>query len=311
MTYVETGPAEQSMAMAKRRTSLAAYLERENVLGYLLLLPALILLLAFIAYPFLLGLWFSISDKRIGGEAERFVGLANFILLLSDGIFHQTVKNTLIYTFITVAMKAVLGVALALLMNQHFPLKNLVRAALLLPWIVPTVLSTLAWLWIFDPTFSVINWFLVYVFDQQRINWLGDPALAMISIIIVNIWRGVPFFAISILAGLQTISQELYEAAHIDGADTVGRFRHVTLPLVQPVLLLVVLFSFIWTIADFQLVYILTRGGPSNSTHLFGTLAYYTSVVGSRIGEGAAISLFMLPLLLLCIAVVLWEIRRD
>jgi multiple sugar transport system permease protein len=292
-------------------SGIGAFLEQERVLGYLLLLPALIFLLIFIAYPFVLGIWFSLTDKVIGGTQEHFVGLSNFQSLQGNSIFQQTVKNTLIYTVVTVAAKVVLGMALALVMNQHFPLKNLVRASLLLPWIVPTVLSTLAWLWIFDPTFSVINWFLVNIFHLPKINWLGDPALAMTSIIIVNIWRGIPFFAVSILAGLQTISQELYEAASIDGANTVSRFRHVTLPLVRPVLMLVTLFSFIWTVADFQLVYILTRGGPSNSTHLFGTLAYYASVVGSRIGEGAAISLFVLPLLLICIAVVLWEIRKD
>ena len=308
------------MTSSETRTEVIRYgrlrkgvgnLEQESVLGYLLLLPALLLLFVFIAYPFCLGIWFSLTDKKIGGLQESFVGLDNFRFLLSDGIFHQTVRNTLVYTVVTVTAKTVFGMGLALLMNQHFPLKNAVRASLLLPWIVPTALSTLAWLWIFDPTFSVINWLLWNWFHLPKVNWLADPTLAMTSIIIVNIWRGVPFFAISILAGLQTISQELYEAASMDGASAFARFRHITLPLVQPVLLLVVLFSFIWTVADFQLVYVLTRGGPANSTHLFGTLAYQIVVNASRLGEGAAISLFMLPFLFVCIAVVLWLIRRD
>jgi multiple sugar transport system permease protein len=293
------------------RSNLRSYLEREGVLGPSLLLPALLFLTAFLAYPLGLGLWFSLSDKTIGGLTERFVGLHNFRLLLSDTIFQRTFWNTLFYSVTTVALKAVLGLILALLLNQHFPFRRFVRASLLLPWIVPTALSTIAWLWIFDPTFSVINWLLVNIFGAPRVNWLGDASLAMTSIIIVNVWRGIPFFAISILAGLQTIAPELYEAASIDGADAWRRFRHITLPMVRPVLLLVTLFSFIWTVADFQLVYVLTRGGPSNSTHLFGTLAYQVAVFASKLGEGAAISLFMLPFLLLCIVVVLWQLRRE
>ena len=293
------------------RRSLRSRLERETILGPILLFPALVILGVFLAYPLTLGIWFSVSDKTIGGLEEHFVGLHNFHRLLGDTIFQRTVWNTLVYSVVTVILKAVLGLVLALLLNQHFAFRRFVRAALLLPWIVPTALSTIAWLWIFDPTFSVINWFLVNVFGLQRINWLGNASLAMTSIIIVNVWRGIPFFAISLLAGLQTIAQELYEAASIDGADALQRFWHVTLPLVRPVLLLVTLFSFIWTVADFQLVYVLTRGGPSNSTHLFGTLAYQVAVFAGKLGEGAAISLFMLPFLLLCIVVVLWQIRRE
>jgi multiple sugar transport system permease protein len=303
--------AEAATGVAVGRPSLRSRLERETILGPILLFPALVLLGVFLAYPLTLGIWFSVSDKTIGGLEEHFVGLHNFQRLLSDTIFQRTVWNTLVYSVVTVVLKAVLGLVLALLLNQHFAFRRFVRAALLLPWIVPTALSTIAWLWIFDPTFSVINWFLVNIFGLQRINWLGNASLAMSSIIIVNVWRGIPFFAISLLAGLQTIAQELYEAASIDGADALQRFWHVTLPLVRPVLLLVTLFSFIWTVADFQLVYVLTRGGPSNSTHLFGTLAYQVAVFAGKLGEGAAISLFMLPFLLLCIVVVLWQLRRE
>ena len=291
--------------------SLRERLGQDRYAAYLYVLPAVALLLAFTAYPFFVGIWFSLTDKSIGNPVVHFVGLKNFANLLSDDIFQQTFKNTITYTVVTVVVKAVLGLALALLMNESFPFKNAIRASLLLPWIVPTALSTLAWLWIFDPTFSTINWILWNVFHIQALSWLGDPMLAMTSIISVNIWRGVPFFAISTLAGLQTIPQELYEAASIDGAGAMHRFRHITLPLVQPVILLVVLFSFIWTIADFQLVFILTRGGPANMTHLFGTYAYQVSVMSTKLGEGAAISLYMLPFLLICIGAVLWEIRRD
>ncbi len=290
---------------------LRGYLDKEHVAGWILIVPAASILAIFIAYPLLLGVWFSLTDKRIGGGAEHFIGLRNFRLLLNDSIFLQTVRNTLIYTTVTVSLKAVLGMALALLMNQVFPLKNLVRASLLLPWIVPTALSTLAWLWMFDPNFSLLNWCLVNVFHTGRVAWLSDAPLAMGAIITVNVWRGVPFFAISILAGLQMISQELYEASSIDGATAVRRFWFITLPLVRPVLLLVVLFSLIWTIADFQLIHILTRGGPVNSTHVFGTYAYQTSVLSAQLGRGAAISLYMLPLLLVCIAVILRYINKE
>lgn len=309
-TIASRNTSVEEMRKPARLTGARRALERETVLGPTLLFPAVFLLVVFLAYPFGLGIWFSVTNKTVGGTTEQFVGLHNFRMLLHDTIFHRTFWNTLVYSVVTVALKAILGMALALLLNQHFAFRRFVRAALLLPWIVPTALSTIAWLWIFDPTFSVINWFLVKA-GGPRINWLGDSSLAMISIIVVNVWRGIPFFAISLLAGLQTIAQELYEAASIDGADALARFRHVTLPLLRPVLLLVALFSFIWTIADFQLVYVLTRGGPANSTHLFGTLAYQVAVFASKLGEGAAISLFMLPFLLLCIVVVLWQIRRD
>ena len=311
MALLSSGSASALFAPGPWMARLRASLEKENVAGWILIVPAALILAIFIAYPLLLGVWFSLTDKMIGGVTERFVGLRNFQLLLSDSIFLQTVRNTLIYTAVTVSVKAVLGMALALLMNQIFPLKNLVRAALLLPWIVPTALSTLAWLWIFDPNFSVLNWFLVNVFHASRIAWLSDATLAMGAIITVNVWRGVPFFAISLLAGLQVISQELYEASSIDGANAVKRFWFITLPLVRPVLLLVVLFSLIWTIADFQLIHILTRGGPVNSTHVFGTYAYQTSVLSAQLGQGAAISLYMLPLLFVCIAVVLRYIHKE
>jgi multiple sugar transport system permease protein len=197
-------------------------------------------------------------------------------------------------------------------MNQHFRLKNLVRAGLLLPWIIPTALSTLAWLWIFDSTYGIISWALRNMgLIQRNIPFLGDPTLAMGSVIAVNIWRGTPFFAISLLAALQTISQDLYEAAAIDGANALQRFRHVTLPLMMPVLTIVTLFSVIWTFADFQLVYVLTRGGPTNSTHLLATLAYQIGMTAGELSMGAAISLWMFPFMAAMVIAVLWYQRRE
>jgi multiple sugar transport system permease protein len=251
-------------------------------------------------------------SQWIVGQEPTFVGLQNFTRNIGSTIFTRTVFNTFVYTAAATVLKLVFGMSLALVLSNTFRGKGLVRAAFLLPWIIPTVLSTLAWLWMFDATFSVINWFLRYFGVVQRgINWLGDPLLAMTSIVVVNAWRGIPFFAISLLAGLQTISQELYEAAAIDGANAVQRFRYITLPLVKPVLLVVLLFSVIWTFADFQLVYVLTRGGPANSTHLFATLAYQVGVVSGQLGEGAAISLTMFPMLVVVVVILLMYLRKE
>jgi multiple sugar transport system permease protein len=185
------------------------------------------------------------------------------------------------------------------------------RAFILLPFIIPTVLSTFAWKWMFDPTFSVLNWVLWHLgIIHGRINWLGEPGLAMISVIIVNVWRGVPFYAISLLAGLQTISPELQEAAAIDGARAWQRFRHVTWPLLLPVTMVIVLFSVIQTFADFQLVYVLTGGGPANATQLFATYAYQIGIGTGLLSEGATISLAVFPVLLVVVIVQLLYIRR-
>ena len=286
-------------------------LERENSLGLILMAPAVIVLLVFIAYPFLLGIWYSLTNTRIGVPGV-FVGLDNFISNAQNGIFQQTLKNTFVYTGITTAFKLVLGMALALLMNQHYRGRNLVRAALLLPWIIPTALSTLAWLWIFDSTYGIISWLLKSAgLIQRNIPFLGDPLLAMSSVIVVNIWRGTPFFAISLLAGLQTIPQDLYEAAAIDGASAWQRFMKVTLPLIMPVLTIVTLFSIIWTFADFQLIYVLTKGGPANQTHIFGTYAYQVGLNATEIGQGAAIALYMFPILAVFATILLIYLRKE
>ena len=295
----------------RTRTKWLSYLERDSTLGYALVAPALLILTLFIAYPFILGIRMSVSHWPVGQE-PTFVGLRNFIHNADSAIFTRTAQNTFIYTAAATILKLGFGMALALVLNNTFRGKGLVRAAFLLPWIIPTVLSTLAWLWMFDATFSVINWCLRYLGLVQRgINWLGDPVLAMASIIVVNTWRGVPFFAILLLAGLQTISQDLYEAATIDGANAAQRFRYITVPMLKPVLLVVLLFSIIWTFADFQLVYVLTRGGPANSTHLFATLAYQVGVVSGSLGEGAGISLTLFPILVIVVVVLLYYLRRE
>jgi len=294
-----------------RAIRIGQLLEREHVLAGVLLAPTLLILTLFIAYPFLLGIWLAVSDKVVG-RPGNFIGLENFRVNLHDTIFLRAFQNTFVYTFIATILKVTLGMLAALLLNHHFRFKRIVRASMLLPWIVPTVLSTLAWQWMFDATFSVFNWVLMNVgLISKRILWLGDGTLAMGCLIAVNVWRGMPFFAITLLAGLQTVNPDLHEAAEIDGANAWQRFWRVTLPLIKPIMLVVVLFSMIATFADFQLIYVLTRGGPYSSTHVFGTYAYELAMRAAKLGQGASISLFLFPFLLVVIVLQLWYIRRS
>ncbi len=304
VAYVHTA------APAVRRGPVSRLLEDERWLALMLFLPTIVILGLFIAYPFVDGVLLSVTNTKVGVRGE-FVGLKNFEKIWNDSIFRTAVWNTCWYTAITTVFKLALGLWLAVLLNRHFKGKAFVRAFILLPFIIPTVLSTFAWKWMFDPTFSVINWLLFQLgIITQRINWLGDPDLALASVMVVNIWRGVPFYAISLLAGLQTISPELHEAAAIDGARPFQRFWYITWPLLLPVTMVVVLFSVIQTFADFQLVYVLTGGGPANATHLFATYAYQIGVGTGLLSEGAAISLAMFPVLFLVVIIQLLYIRR-
>jgi multiple sugar transport system permease protein len=283
------------------------WLDREQTLGYLLVGPLVVLLLGLVAYPFVIAVDYALSDRTLA-EPGRFVGLENLWNLWDNQIYRQTLRNTVVYTLGATALKLGLGFALALVINERIPLRRLVRSAVLLPWIVPTVLSAMAWLWLLTPNFSVLNWMLVRAgLSARGLPWLTDPDLALFSVVLVNTWRGIPFFAITILAGLQTIPGELYEASAIDGAGKWARFRYVTVPMIQPILLIVLVLSVIWTFSDFQVVYGLTQGGPMNATHVLATLSYQVGLVSGNIGEGAAISLTMLPLLLVLIV---WQIRH-
>jgi multiple sugar transport system permease protein len=296
---------------ARRESWFRPFLKSEALTGYFLISPAVFLMLVLLAYPFVLAVWISMTD-RVLGEPGRLVWFANFFKLTQDPIFRNTVWNSFVYTFATVFLKMLLGVILALLLNQEIPCRNLIRGAILLPWIVPTSLSVLTWLWMFDSLFSVVNYILLGIgLISRKIQWLGNPTWAMVSVIIVNTWRGLPFFAVSFLAGLMTIPRELYEAAEVDGAMRFRQFWHITVPLLQPVIAVVVLFSTIWTFADFQIVYILTHGGPMNATQIFATLAYDVALVAGRIGEGSAISLFLFPALLVVIILMLKYLRRE
>ena len=305
------GSAGAALPGERTRVSpLKRLLENEKLLAAALLAPGLAILLIFIAYPFVMALWYSLTSIRVG-DPGHFVGLANFTKAWNDTIFQTAFKNTVFYTFWATVFKFALGMWLALLLNRHFRFKRLIRASMLLPFIIPTVLSAFAWRWMFDPTFSVMNWVLFHTgLITDRLPFLSDGDWAMWCAVLVNTWRGMPFFAITLLAGLQTISPDLHEAAALDGANAWNRFWHVTWPLLMPVTLVVVVFSVIQTFSDFQLIYVLTGGGPANSTHLIATYAYQVGVASGLLGEGAALSLFMFPVLFAVVWVQLRFMKR-
>ena len=311
---------EHSQVATSRETYLptrwqrfTAWLNQENILGPALVAPAVLILLILIAYPFGVAIWLSMTDKVIArSDTGNFIWFANFAKLLKNSIFQRTAINTFNYALVSVFFKLVLGLLMALVLDEVKLFKNFFRGILLLPWIVPTSLSALGWLWMFDSQFSVLNHLLLdWGLIKEKIIWLGVPATAMLSVQIVNIWRGIPFFGISLLAGLQAIPQELYEAADIDGANSWGKFWKVTFPLLMPVTVVVTLFSVVQTFADFQIVYVLTRGGPINSTHLFATLTHQTAILAGKLGEGAAVSLFMFPVLFIAVVLQLRYLQNQ
>jgi multiple sugar transport system permease protein len=281
-----------------------------NWLGFWFMLPALAFLLLFLAYPLGLGIWLSFTDAKIGRPGE-FIGLENYEWLQGDKIFWLAVFNTLLYTIVASVFKFGIGLYLALLLNERLPLKALIRAIVLVPFIVPTVLSAIAFWWIYDTQFSIISWSLRHLgLISQNIDFLGDPDNARASVIFANIWRGVPFVAITLLAGLQTVSPSLYEAATIDGASSWQRFRYITYPLLTPIIAVVMTFSVLFTFTDFQLIWAMTRGGPVNATHLMATLSYQRAILGGQLGEGAAISTAMIPFLLAAIVISWFGLQR-
>ena len=294
------------------RLRLREWLNREEFLGPLFVTPALLLLLVLVAYPFCMALYFSLSDAFIG-RPSQFIGIRNFVNLWQSDAFRQTFQNAFVFTSIAIAVKLVLGIALALLLNQQLWFKRWIRGAVLLPWVIPTALSTLGWWWMFNSLYSVVNWtgIALDLMDPPGPNWLGQKYHAMTAVIVVNIWRGLPFFAITILAGLMAIPKELYEAAEADGAGPVRRFWYITLPLLKPVLGIIILFSTIFTFSEFNIVYVLTHGGPINSTHLFATLSRQIGLESGRIGEGAAISLYLFPVLMFVVWAQLKSVRKE
>ena len=282
----------------------------KNALGLLFMLPAAGLLLLFLTYPLGLGTWLGFTDAKIG-RAGEWVGWDNYAFLMGDSVTRLALFNTLFYTTVASVLKFVLGLWLALLLNKNIRCKTFFRAVILLPYIVPTALSAIAFWWIYDSQFSIVSWMLMKMgLIDSYIDFLGDPWNARFATIFANVWRGVPFVAITLLAGLQTISPSFYEASAIDGATPWQQFRHVTLPLLTPIIAVVMTFSVLFTFTDFQLIYVLTRGGPLNATHLMATLSFQRAISGGALGEGAAIAIAMVPFLLSAILFSYFGLQR-
>jgi multiple sugar transport system permease protein len=298
---------------AERATRLAAWdrlKANRDWLGFWFMLPAAAFLILFLAYPLVYGVWLSLTDARIG-RSGVFIGLENYDWLREDSVFWLSVFNTLLYTGVASAIKFAVGLYLAVLLNQNMPLKAVIRAAVLIPFIVPTVLSAIAFWWLYDSQFSILSWTLRKAgLISANIDFLGDAWNARWSVIFANIWRGVPFVAITLLAGLQTVPPSLYEAATIDGASRWQMFRYITFPLLTPIIAVVMTFSVLFTFTDFQLIWAMTRGGPVNATHLMATLSYQRAILGGYLGEGAAISTAMIPFLLAAILISWFGLQR-
>jgi multiple sugar transport system permease protein len=281
-----------------------------NALGLLFMLPAAVLLLLFLTYPLGLGTWLGFTDAKVG-RPGGWIGLENYEFLWGDSVTRLALFNTIFYTVVASVLKFFLGLYLAILLNRNIRVKTFFRAVILLPYIVPTALSAIAFWWIYDAQFSVISWVLMKMgIIHNYIDFLGEPWNARFSVIAANVWRGVPFVAITLLAGLQTISPSYYEAASLDGASPWQQFRYVTLPLLTPIIAVVMTFSVLMTFTDFQLIYVITRGGPLNATHLMATLSFQRAISGGSLGEGAAIATAMVPFLLAVILLSYFGLQR-
>jgi multiple sugar transport system permease protein len=273
--------------------------------------PLLVFVIGMLAYPFFSALYLSFT-KKILGQAPEFIGLANYIELITEDLrFRKVAYNSIVYTVSAVALKLIFGMIMALVLNQPIRARGFFRGLLLLPWVMPTVVTALTWNWIFDGTFGVLNYILLSLhLVSMPVPWLADRTMAMVALILVNAWRGFPFFGVSLLAGLQTIPQERYEAAEVDGASLFQRFRHITLPGLRGVIIVTTMLSTIWTFNDFALPMILTRTGPNDATNIFGTYTFQVGFVGSRLGYGIAATAIMMPFLfalILILSPMMWR----
>ena len=283
-------------------TSRRFRLPRDAALGYLLLAPAILLLLVLVGYPFLTAVVMSLQKKLIGQAAAPFIGLDNYLALLADSTFWIVVRNVIVFAGVSVTLKLVIGTAVALALNESMPARGIIRSIMILPWALPTLVAVLIWMWMYSDVGGVFNSVLLGTGIVERpVLFLSDPVLAMISVILVNVWRGFPFFSITLLAGLQSVASDAYDAAKVDGAGIYARFRHVTLPGLAPVMAVVTLLSTIFTLNDFAIIWLLTRGGPGNATDVLSTLTYKVAIRGLELGKGVAVSVLMLPLLIVLI----------
>jgi multiple sugar transport system permease protein len=288
--------------------------DRPPVLGSLFLAPALLYVFALVGVPLLLAVYYSLSAYTIYNPSYHFVGLRNFIDVVQSQIFRQTLLNTFIFTFGSQLLGLVLGKFGALLLLRPFPGRKIVRALIILPWVVPVALATVAWEWMFDSLFSVINWTCIALGLMTRAdapNWLGEPTLAMLCVIIVNAWRFFPFAIVIFLAGINGVPQDVLDAATVDGAGFWRRNYQIIVPIIAPIVVIGVIFGVVFTFTDLSIVYLLTSGGPVNATQVLGNLGFRVGILSGDVAHGAAISLFMLPVLLIVVILMLRFIRRQ
>jgi ABC-type sugar transport system permease subunit len=300
------------LAPAPRRGALSRVLGPDYRLGYLFVAPIALAVLALVGYPFVYAVYLSMTHKLVG-MPPIFVGMENYVRLWEDGFFRRAVYNSFVFTFGSVGFKLALGMLMALVLTSRVRFRSFWTGVLLIPWVAPTVVSALNFLWIYDGSLGVLNYLLVRVFRilPQGVGWLSEPGTAMGSVIAVNVWRGFPFFGISFLAGMKAIPAELYEAAAVDGANPIQRFLYVTLPSLKNIVIIVVLLSTIWTFNDFGIVYVLTKGGPGGTTMVMPVLTYETAFGAQRLGEAIAVALYLLPGLALTIVVLARYMRRG
>lgn len=303
--------ATAGVAPAEARWWRLTTFHRESLQGIGLLTPTVLLLLGLVLYPFCYAIWLGFTDKTIGSPGS-FVGLANFRYILGWPQFSAALVNTAVFTVSAVAIKFVLGMAVAVVLNQQIRGRNFFRAFLLLPWVIPGFVVYLVWRWLYDPLSGLINYALIDLgLVSTPIPFLSERSTAMASVIIAHSWRQFPFYAISFLAGMQTISQELYDSAQVDGASRWQQFRFITLPSLYHIIGVVLMLSTIWTANAFEPVYLLTGGGPSDATVVYTLLAYMLGMVNLRLGEAAAVSTLFLPLLLGLVLVVTALLQRK
>jgi multiple sugar transport system permease protein len=305
-------PASPASVAGTRSAARGGWLQHESVQAFLWVGPAFLYLAFFIAYPFFMSIYLSVSSARVGSPESHFVGLLNFRRLFEDPVFWQTVRNSFVFTLGSELIRLLIGLPLAFALNRTFKGKRIVQGIILIPFVIPIALSSLAWKWMFDSLYSVLNWMLMraHLIDYPW-QWLGEPDLAMWSVIIMNVWRGFPFSAVILLAGLTAVPTEVIEAARIDGAGPLRRFHYVVVPIVRPILLVGLLYSVVFSFTDFSAVWLLTQGGPYNTTHVFGTYAYNIGINAGDLGMGAAITLFIFPFLAGIVILMLRFLRRD
>jgi multiple sugar transport system permease protein len=305
-------PAAEAIAVVRPREAgrLRRFLRSESVFGYALMAPVLLYLGILLLYPLLLSMWFAFSNAAVEDPFSSWAGLQNFRDVWADETFRLALRNSFIFTFGSEVGKIVLGNALAFLLLRKFLGRRFFRTLLVLPWTMPVALTTLGWLWMFDPHFSVVNWTFREFGLGYHPNWLGEPVPAMLAIIITNVWRGFPFAAIILLAGMTSIPSEIIESAELDGAGFLRRFHSIIVPMILPILFIGLIFDLVFSFTDLSVVYLLTKGGPENTTHILPTLTYQNGITGGNLAQGAAISMFMIPVFFVAVVFMLRLLRR-